>query len=262
MIALLGPAGRPLILSGDEVADRAAFGRFVAAFDDAHRLDRVGEAKAVLRVGKDDWPLPIPLVRNQGAWSFDAKDGREEILDRRIGRNELSVIQVCLAYVDAQREYFRQPRDRSGVLQYAKKFMSSPGQRDGLYWDAGSGDAASPLGPLVARARAGGYTRKDRKPIPYHGYYFRILASQGPDAPGGAYDYGVGQHMIGGFALVAFPAQYGVSGVMSFIINHDEIVYQKDLGSNTAAVAEGMTRFNPDRSWTKLDALALASPGG
>jgi hypothetical protein len=260
ILGVLGPEARPLVSSMDSTGDQAKIEKFLGEFDAAHRIEKVGENKAVVYVGKDDWPLPIPIVQSKGTWQFDTKAGKEEILNRRIGENELSVIQVCLAYVDAQREYYRQPRDRSGVLQYAQKIRSTPGLKDGLYWDAAADEPQSPLGPLAAQAAREGYKRRGAGagPAPYHGYYFRILTAQGADAPGGAYDYIARGHMIGGFALVAFPAEYGVSGVMTFIVNHDGVVYQKDLGPRTLTLGREMKRFNPDRTWTKVDDTALA----
>ncbi|HEY7675997.1 MAG TPA: DUF2950 domain-containing protein, partial [Candidatus Methylomirabilis sp.] len=204
LIAILGPAGKPLISSGDAVADRQARQRFVEAYEQANKLEKPGEAKAVLSVGKDDWPLPIPVVKGGETWRFDTAAGKEEILNRRIGRNELNVIQVCQAYVDAQREYARVDRDGDGLREYARKFASDKGKQNGLFWEAKEGEAASPLGPAVVRARAEGYTRKKGGgPTPYHGYFYRILTAQGPDAPDGARDYIVQGKMRGGFAMVA-----------------------------------------------------------
>src|SRR5262245_57754776 len=194
-------------------------------------------------VGPDDFPLAIPIVPDGPSWRFDTAAGKEEILNRRIGQNELNTIQVCLAYVDAQREYYARDPDGNGLLQYSQAFASSKGRRDGLYWETKAGEAPSPLGALVSRARGQGYTKQSAGPVPYWGYYFRILTSQGKDAPGGAYDYLAQGRMIGGFALVAYPAQHGVSGVMTFIVNHDGVVYQKDLGRNTAEVARAMRQF-------------------
>jgi hypothetical protein len=263
VIEVLGPEGRPLVYSADAAGNRARIERFIREFDTAHRIEPAGDAKAILHVGKDDWPLPIPIVRSGGTWSFDTRAGKEEILNRRIGENELSVIQICLAYVDAQREYYREPRDGSGILKYAQKIRSTPGMRDGLYWDTQADTPPSPLGPLAARASTEGYKRRGAGagPAAYHGYYFRILTAQGPDAPGGAYDYVVRGHMIGGFALVAFPAEYGVTGIMTFIVNHDGVVYQKDLGRDSAARGREMKQFNPDSTWSKVDAAALAAQG-
>ena len=253
MLDVLGPAARPLITSGDPVADRHDRERLAQAYEESHSLVRSGETKAVLQVGKDDWPFPIPLVKDGTGWRFDTHGGQEEILNRRIGRNELAVIEVCRAYVDAQREYYLRNPQGDALLQYAQQFASTEGERDGLYWATEPGEEASPLGPLVANARGEGYRKGEGgNPIPYHGYYYRILKAQGPDAPGGAYDYVVNGQMLGGFALVAYPASWGNSGVMTFIVNHDGVVYQKDLGPNTAAVARAMTQFNPDSTWKPL----------
>jgi hypothetical protein len=251
LLDILGSEGLLLVDSGDAVADRNAGQRFAAEYDRAHRLEGRG-GKVVLFVGPDDFPFPIPLVPEGPAWRFDTKAGKEEILNRRIGRNELHAIQVSLACADAQREYYSQDRNADGLREYAQRFASSPGKRDGLFWQTKPGEAPSPLGPLVAQARIEGYGgRRQAAPVPYQGYYYRILTAQGPDAPGGAYDYVAHGRMIGGFALVAFPAQYGVSGIMTFIVNHEGVVYQKDLGPNTATIARGIKLFNPDGSWKK-----------
>ena len=253
LISILGGESRPLIVSGDPVADRRGRERFVQAYDEAHAL-AVNGAATTLRIGKDEWPFPIPIVKDGERWRFDSRQGRDEIVARRIGRNELYTIQTCLAYVDAQREYWAEDRMGGGVLQYAQKFVSTPGKRDGLYWPTRPGEPDSPLGQLVARARGEGYRRdKSGGPTPYHGYLFRILTSQGPDAPDGAYDYLIRGMMIAGFGLVAYPAQYGASGVMTFIVNHDGVVYEKDLGPTTAADAAAMRSFNPDSTWKKSD---------
>jgi hypothetical protein len=251
LLEILGPKGRPVISSGDKVADRAAYERFVAAYERKHRLEG-GGGKVVLYVGEDDFPLPIPLVPDGPRWFWDTDAGDDEILFRRIGRNELATIQVCLAYVDAQREYYSRSRG-AGMLEYAQRLESTKGKRDGLFWPTAPGDKPSPLGPLVAEARAGGYTKPEPgKRMPYHGYLYRMLFAQGPAASGGAYEYLVKGHMIGGFALVAFPATYAVSGITTFIVNHDGIVYQKDLGPNTAQIANAMKIYNPDKTWTKV----------
>jgi hypothetical protein len=254
MLSVLGPDARVLISSGDAVADRQSRERFIRAYDEAHRLAQVGPGKLVLTVGKDEWPMPIPLLQDASGWWFDTSQGREEILNRRIGRNELNAVQVCLAYVDGQREYYARNPDGDALLQYAQRFRSSPGKRDGLYWDTPPGEPPSPLGPLVARAEAEGYPvkRPSGPRIPYWGYYYRIVKAQGAHAPGGAYDYVGRGHMIGGFALIAYPAEYGASGVMTFMVNHDGIVYQKDLGPNTAATARALTSFDPDDTWTRF----------
>jgi hypothetical protein len=251
LLAILGPGGQSLIASGDPVADREAREAFVAAYDRAHRIQG-GGGKMTLYVGEDEFPLPIPLVPDGPVWRFDTQAGKEEILNRRIGRNELYTIQAVLAYVDAQRDYYSEDHNADGLREYAQRFQSTKGKRDGLYWETKPGEKPSPLGPLVVRAQAAGYKLGERPPTPYHGYVYRILTAQGPDATDGAYDYLAHGRMIGGFALVAFPAQYGVSGVMTFIVNHDGIVYQKDLGPNTAALARAMKQFNPDKTWQKV----------
>ena len=253
VLEVLGPEARPLIVSGDPVTDRRDGDRVVQAYEEAHTLVQSNDTKAVLQLGQDDWPFPIPLVKKGAAWRFDTRAGREELLNRRIGRNELAAIEVCRAYVDAQREYYLRNPQGDALLQYAQQFASTPGKRDGLHWTTKDGEELSPLGPLVARARGEGYKKgQGGKPFPYNGYYYRILKTQGPDAPGGAYDYVVRGSMIGGFALVAYPATWGNSGIMTFIVNHDGIVYHKDLGPTTASVAREMRRFNPDSTWQRL----------
>jgi hypothetical protein len=252
LLEILGPEAKPIIGSGDPVSDRQTRERFVKAYEEAHSLVKSGDDTVVLQTGKDEWPFPIPLVKESAGWRFDTAEGKEEILNRRIGRNELDVIQVCLAYVDAQREYYRRDPDGDSLLQYAQKFFSTKGKQDGLYWESAPGEEESPFGPLVAEARAEGYKKGGDKPVPYHGYYYKILTGQGKDAPGGAYDYIVRGKMMGGFGMVAYPAQYGSSGIMTFVVNHDGVVYQKDLGPQTAQVAQSITRFNPDKTWKKL----------
>lgn len=249
LLKVLGREGETLVNSGDPVADRQARARFLRAFAQAHELVRHGDERAILVVGEEQWPFPIPAVKLDGRWRFDTLAGKQEILDRRIGANELDSIQVCRAYVDAQREYAFTDWDGDGLLEYAQGFMSSPGKHDGLYWPAAGDEPESPIGPLMARARAEGYSTAQGKPRPYHGYYYRILKAQGPNAPGGAQEYVVRGHMIGGFALVAYPAQYGSSGIMTFIVSHDGILYQKDLGPETALKAKEMERYDPDPSW-------------
>jgi hypothetical protein len=255
LLAIFGPAGKELISSGDEVADQAGRGRFVKAYEEMNKLVNENDDKIILHVGSEDWPFPIPLVKKGENWFFDTVAGREEILNRRIGRNELNAIQVCLAYVDAQREYVLKDRDGDRLLEYAQKFISSKGKKNGLYWEAKEGEKLSPLGPLVAKAAKEGYI--GRKPVgkhtPYHGYYYKILKAQGKNAPGGEYDYIVKDKMIGGFALVAYPAEYGNSGVMTFIVNHDGVVYEKDLGKETEKIATAMKKFDPDKTWKKAE---------
>ncbi|MGA9198246.1 MAG: DUF2950 domain-containing protein, partial [Pseudolabrys sp.] len=206
-------------------------------------------------IGPEDFPFPIPLIRKAGAWRFDTAAGRLEILYRRIGRNELAAIQASLAYVDAQNEYAQKDRTGAGVATYAQRIVSQPGKKDGLYWPGPQGDDVSPLGELVAQATNEGYLIGGDR-TPFHGYYFKILTRQGPTAPGGAVDYVVRGKMIGGFALVAYPAEYGNSGVMTFLVNHTGTIFQKDLGPSTAKLAERMTSFNLDQTWKKVDVTA------
>jgi hypothetical protein len=255
LAALLGSGSEDIVSSGDPVADKARRKKFVGIYEEKNRLEQQGEEKVVLHLGNKDWPFPIPVVKKEGKWRFDADEGREEILARRIGRNELSVIEVCRAYVDAQKEYALKDWDGDGLLAYAQKFASDPGKKNGLYWETKEGEEQSPLGPLVATAQKWGYTapNKNKKPSPYYGYYYRILEGQGGDAPGGAYDYVVKGKMIGGFALVAYPAQYGVSGIMTFIVNHDGVVFQKDLGRDTQKIVSAMKLYDPDRNWEKVE---------
>jgi hypothetical protein len=258
--AVLGPQGSKLIQSGDKVSDEQRHKRFVAAYTEANRLALEGEAKAVLVIGKDDWPMPIPLVKSGKRWRFDTLAGKDEVLKRRIGRNELSAIQVCLSVVDAEREYVAKDRDSDGLMEYAAKIASTPGKRDGLFWEARDGEPASPLGPLVAAAAAEGYGKSGMQPLsPYHGYYYRILTRQGKAAKGGELDYRVKGQLIGGFALVAYPARYGASGVMTFVANHDGIVFQKDLGPNTAALAAKISAFDPDATWKPAKPVAVSA---
>jgi hypothetical protein len=250
--AIFGPGSRDLLSSGDPVADKAARERFLSRYGEKNRLE-VTETKATLNIGNDDWPFAVPLVKKEGLWYFDTKQGKEEILARRIGQNELSAIQFCLAYVDAQREYALKDRDGDGLLEYAQKFGSDKGKRNGLYWKVKEGEEQSPLGPIAAAAQNQGYSKKGEKPQPFYGYYYRILTGQGKNAPGGAYDYMAKGNMIGGFALVAYPAKYGSSGVMTFIVNHDGVVYQKDLGRNAEKTAQAMKLFDPDSTWKKAN---------
>jgi hypothetical protein len=248
---ILGPSSGRLVRSGDAVADARARERFLRAYDAHSRVEQNGD-RATLLIGENDWPFPLPLVMQSGRWGFDAASGADEVINRRIGRNELAAIQVCLAYVDAQREYASTQGNVDGLHLYAAKFVSTPGKKDGLYWPTEEGQPASPLGPLAAKAKTEGYGKSKNAPKePYHGYLYRILTAQGPDAPGGAYDYVVKGRMIGGFGLVAYPASWGVSGVMTFIVSHDGVVHQKNLGPRTTEIASRMTRFNPDATWAK-----------
>jgi hypothetical protein len=248
-ISVLGPDGNDIISSGDEVADAATRQKFVAAYDAKHQIAMEGNDKATLVIGDQDYPLPIPLIRKDGMWKFDTAAGRQEILARRIGKDELDAIQSCLAYVDAQNDYAA--KDRTGSGAYAQRIVSRPGKKDGLYWPTSQGEDPSPLGALIAEATTQGY-RVGAGRTPYHGYYFKILTKQGAAALGGEMEYVVRGKMIGGFALVAYPAEYRNSGVMTFIVNHDGTIFQKDLGPNTAKLAQRMAAFNPDKSWQKV----------
>jgi hypothetical protein len=257
MLVIFGAQAKEVLYSGDPVADKQRREEFLAAYDERNRLATEGE-DTILIVGKQDWPFPIPIVKKSDRWVFDTQKGKEEILNRRIGENELNAIQAMLAIVDAQREYAMKDRDQNALLEYAQKFVSDTGKKNGLYWDAKAGEPQSPLGPIMMRARAEGYRGTPGKPAtsstsaPYHGYYYRVLTAQGKDAPGGAYSYLVKGKMIGGFAVVAYPAEYGNSGVMTFIVNHDGKVFEKDLGKNTASVAKSMKAYNPDKTWAEV----------
>ena len=251
ILKVLGNKAADIVESGDVVADKATRERFAAAYDDKHSISMEGDKKAILILGKDDFPFPIPLRHSRSGWEFDAAEGRIEILYRRIGRNELEAIQTARAFADAENEYADKDRG-AGPGVYAQRIVSSPGKKDGLYWPP-DGDE-SPLGELAAKASAEGYKVGTGEPQPYHGYYYRILTRQGPNAPGGEMDYVVNGKMIGGFALVAYPDEYGNSGVMTFVVNHKGEVYQKDLGELTEAIAKRMKEFNPDQTWKKVEA--------
>jgi len=252
-LVVLGHDGEDIISSGDKVSDDAGRARFVASYDAKHQITMDGDNKAILVIGDNDYPFPIPMVRNKnGTWSFDTEAGRREILYRRVGHNEFDAIQTSLAYVDAQNDYAAQDRTGAGTGVYARRFISTPGKKDGLYWPTTPGEEQSPLGELFAAASKEGYLAGEGR-SPYHGYYYKILTKQGPAAEGGAADYIVDGKMIGGFALVAYPAEYRNSGVMTFIVDYNGTVFQKDLGPDTADIAERMTSFNPDPSWKKVD---------
>jgi hypothetical protein len=249
--ALLGPAGSKLG-NNDPALARAERKTFVDAYNEKHSIALSGDARATLVVGSNDWPFPLPLVKGGKGWYFDAAAGAEEIANRRIGRNELHAIQTLLAIVDAQREYAAEDRDGDGLRDYAQKFASTPGKRDGLYWPVGQGGDPSPLGALVASAVEQGFVPGSGAPRPYWGYYFRILTEQGSGARGGAYSYLAGANLIGGFAVIAYPAEYGESGVKSFLVNHDGIVFEKDLGADTHAVAAATKAFDPGSGWQEV----------
>ena len=250
-LQVVGPVSRTWLLTTDQAADRAEWTLFLAAYDRKNAVVKKGDDKAVLTVGDDDWEFPAPIVRKDGKWAFDANAGREEILNRRVGRNELDTIQTLLAIVDAQREYAATDPKGEGLRDYAARFASSPGKKDGLYWESRGGEPPSPMGPVVAEAVRGGYGVKGGKLSPYHGYLFHMLTAQGADAPGGAYDYIVDGHLFGGFAVVAYPELYGITGVKTFLVSHEGVVYEKDLGPVTTAQAEAMKLFNPDQTWSK-----------
>ncbi len=254
--ALLGPQGAQLLDSGDAEQDAANRQKFVDSYDEAHAIVKVNVTRAVLQTGADNWPLPIAMLQGpDGTWHFDTRNAVAEILTRRIGRNELSAIQVCLAIVDAQREFSRRDPNSDGIHEYAAKFASSAGQRDGLYWPTSTGEATSPLGPLLIAAAQDGGQRQRSKPVtlaPYHGYHYKFLDKQGNAAAGGAYRYTIDGKHLGGFALLAYPARYGNSGVMSFMVNQDGVVFERDLGRATAALAASWTQFNPDARWKQV----------
>jgi len=252
VVTVLGADGADIVSSGDKIADETMREKFLAAYDAKHQVTMEGDAKAVMIIGPEDFPLPIPLTRKGAAWQFDTAAGRLEVLYRRIGRNELDAIQACLAYVDAQNEYADKNRVSGAGATYAQRIVSSPNKKDGLYWPTEPGEDASPLGELVAHATTEGYAIGEDR-TPFHGYYFKILTRQGPMAAGGEVDYVVRGKMIGGFALVAYPAEYGNSGVMTFVVNYAGTVFQKDLGERTEKIAERMTSFNPDQTWKKVD---------
>ena len=251
LLKVLGPGSKDIVESGDPAEDKTGRAQFA---ERAHlRLqvepDKDNPDRVVIVVGENDWPFPVPLYRKDGKWAFDAARGRTEVLARRIGRNEMAAIEICRGYVAAQMAYAEHDREKDGLLQYAQKIISSPGREDGLYWP---GEAQGLVPKAFADAAAALYA-EGKKPAPYHGYFFHVLKAQGPDAPGGAMDYVVKGKMIGGFALVAYPAEYGVSGIKSFIVNHKGMVYEKDLGSATSSLARVMTRFNPDKTWKVVE---------
>jgi len=239
---VLGPGASKFVRSGDPVQDNDARVAFVAAYDRSVKFERAGDTKATLVIGADDFPFPYPLVKKNERWQFDAKQGNEQVLDRRIGRNELAAIQVALAFTDAQNEYRQNDWNGDGVLEYAMRGLSTPGRRDGLYWASLPGEPESPLGAEFADAKVG---------QPYHGYLYKILTAQGANAPGGAKSYIKNGHMTEGYALVAWPAKFDDTGVMTFIVNQDGIVYEKSLGPNTEAIARAMKAYDPDASWQK-----------
>jgi hypothetical protein len=251
LLRVLGERAVTLIRSGDPVADRAQRDRFTASYAAKHEILRPTPGRAILQIGADDWPLPIPMIQRGATWRFDARQGAQEMVDRRIGRNELDTIATLRTLVEVQDEYARTAGRQGGLRAYARRFFSTPGQRDGLYWATAEGEPQSPLGPVAAAASEGGYARRGRgdAPRPFHGYFFRVLEGQGPAAPGGELDYVVNDRMIGGFAVLAIPAQWGVSGIQSFLVSHAGQVYQANLGPQTARIARDITRFDPGPGW-------------
>jgi len=251
MLAIFGPSGKSIVVSGDDVKDKNDRERFTRLAAEKVELaqDKKNPNRVTVTLGNDDWPFPVPLVKTGEKWHFSTKEGLREILMRRIGKNELDAIQVCHGYVEAQQEYASKPHDETGLHLYAQKIISTPGKQDGLTWYDAGGKPAGPIGEAAAKALDEGYRKKGD---PYHGYYFKILTSQGPAAPKGTLNYVIQGKMIGGFALVAWPAQYRSTGVKTFIVSHNGIVYEKDLGSETAKVAGAMKAYNPDKTWKEV----------
>ena len=253
LLEIFGPDGKDFISSADPVRDKSVGAAFAAKAHEKNlvTIDPKNPARAILLVGNNDWPLPVPIVKKRGKWYFESKEGRDEILFRRIGSNELDAIQICRGFVEAQQEYASEVHDESGINQYAQRIISTPGKHDGLYWQNQDGTPGGPISEGIARAIEEGYTFS--KPSAYHGYYFKVLKGQGPSAPLGQLDYVIEGVMIGGFALVAVPAEYRVTGVKTFIVGYDGIVYQKDLGPDSINIAKNMERYNPDKTWHRTD---------
>lgn len=252
LLEILGPDAQDLIASEDPVGDKSRGAAFVALAHEKQSvaLDPKNSSRATLVVGNDDWPFPIPIVKRSGKWAFDSKSGRQEILFRRIGENELDAIKICRGFVEAEQEYAASKHDGIDLNQYAQRVISTPGRQDGLAWQNADGSWDGPVGEAAAKALEQGYTANG---APFHGYYFKVLHGQGPAAPLGQMDFVVNGLMIGGFALAAAPAQYGVTGIQTFMVSHDGIVYQKDLGKDTLTVFKNMDRYNPDKTWTRTD---------
>jgi Protein of unknown function (DUF2950) len=257
MLDILGPDGKQIVSSGDEIEDAQSRANFVQKYQEMHRLVNEPDGTTILYIGAKNWPTPIPLVRQGNSWYFDTDAGKKEILFRRIGRNEISTIRVCQELVAAEKEYYFSQHN-----EYAQKIFSDEGQRNGLYWKAADGEPQSPIGPLVASAVAEGYDKsRDGAPTPYRGYYYRILTRQGKNAPGGPKSYIVNGKMNGGFAFVAYPAEYRSSGVMTFVVGEDGVVYQKDLGKKTDALAKSTKEYNPDSSWQRAEEQQVETAG-
>jgi len=253
LLEIFGPAGSPIISSGDDVQDKNSRDEFVARYQQMHRLAKEPDGTTTLYIGAENWPVPLPLINKGGVWYFDGGAGAKEVLYRRIGNNEYAAMQVLDALVDAENDYYSQVRDGK-AQQYAQKFASDEGKHDGLYWKTSEGEPESPIGPLVAYAAGEGYSKKQGEgPSPFHGYFYRILTGQGKSAKGGAKNYVVNGEMTGGFALLAYPADYRSSGVMTFIVDKDGVIYQKDLGPKTAELASRMKEYAPDKTWRKAE---------
>jgi hypothetical protein len=253
LLKVLGLNAKDIISSGDPAEDKQTRAQFAQKYQQMHRLVTEPDGTTTLYIGAENWPTPIPLMHKGSAWYFDTAAGKQEILYRRIGKNEMAVIQTCSELVDAEKEYYAQPHDGGADRQYAQKFFSDPGKQNGLYWESASGETNSPIGPLVAVAENEGQQAPDRNLEPFQGYYFRVLKTQGPKAPGGSHSYIADGKMTHGFAFVAYPAEYRSSGVMTFIVSQDGIVYEKDLGPHTSQMAKTMTQYNPDAGWRKAD---------
>lgn len=252
--AILGPDSDKILSSGDPVADKNARDDFARHYDEMHRFERDDQGRVIMYVGAGNWPVPIPLVKKGDGWVFDTAAGKEELLYRRIGKNELFTIKVLEDLADAQGEYAADGHDGENAGLFAQKILSDSGKQNGLYWVAAEGQPESPIGPLVASATAEGY-KKDTggNPIPFHGYYYKVLTKQGPNAPGGSKDYMVDDKMTKGFAFLAYPAEYRASGVMTFMINQDGVIVQKDLGPDTVKLAGALAAYNPDKTWQEVD---------
>ena len=252
---IFGPGGEPLFRWGDPIAEKQDRARFLDLYRARHRIVDGPDGGKLLDLGDNDWPLPAPLVEREGRWLFDGVEGADELVYRRVGRNELGAIDVARGFVDAQYEYASKAHDGDMAGLFAPYLISDPGRQNGLYWETRKGEPESPAGPFVAAAAGEGYRRAARgEPTPYHGYFYRMLYAQGPDAAGGAKEYFVAGRLVGGFALVAWPAQYGVSGVKTFMVNRDGVVYQKDLGTETAVLADDLELFDPDATWSEVEA--------
>jgi hypothetical protein len=253
LLEILGPAGAPIVSSTDDVQDNNSREQFVAKYQQMHRLAKQPDGTTTLYVGAENWPVPLPLVSKGGVWYFDTEAATKEILFRRIGKNEFAAMEVLDALIDAENDYYSESRDGK-PQQYAAKFASDEGKHNGLYWKTSEGEPESPAGPMVAYATGEGYGKKDAEgPSPFHGYYYRILTAQGKSADGGAKSYIVNGDMTGGFALLAYPADYRSSGVMTFIVGQDGVIYQKDLGPKTAELASAIKEYSPDKTWHKAE---------